>query len=71
MESVEQTQDELQERTKNFIDRYGELVQETKIDFASFPVFEPDGQGGFKIIIRSVPMDVSSRPEPSPFMQQD
>lgn len=71
MQPEQQTTEELQARTKDFIERYGKLVEETKMDFASYPTFVPDGQGGFRVVIQSVPMDVTNRPEPSPFMQQE
>lgn len=71
MSKETEQQVDVQERTKEFVEHYGKLVDKFKMDFASYPAFQPDGQGGFKIIIQSVPVDVSNRPEPSPFIKQD
>lgn len=58
-------------RTKEFSERYGKLVEELEIDYASYPSFVPDGQGGFKIVIQSVPVDVKGRGTPSPFIEKE
>ncbi len=62
--------DPTQERIQDFLTKYGELVKETKIDFASYPVFVPDGQGGFKVIVQNTPVDISNQPTKSPFIAQ-
>lgn len=62
--------DPAQERVQGFLTKYGELVKETSIDFASYPVFVPDGQGGFKVIVQNTPVDISNHPTKSPFMAQ-
>lgn len=64
-------ENELQTRTKDFVEKYGKLVEESNMDFASYPAFMPDGKGGFLITIQSVPVDVTDRPKPSPFIKQD
>lgn len=51
-----------------FVRKYGELVKETNFDFASYPVFIPDGNGGFKIVIQTTAIDVSNQPKKSPFV---
>ena len=63
-------EEDIKERTRKFIEDYGELVKKYKMDFASYPAFQPDGKGAFNVVIQSVPMDVSQRPEPSPFIAQ-
>lgn len=60
---------ELEKKQKDFLEKYGKLVEETNIDFATYPVYIPDGQGGFKTVIQSTPVDVSKQPKKSPFMQ--
>ncbi len=61
-------QDEQKTRFTAFMKEYGELVDKHKTDFASYPVFVPDGQGGFKIVIQSTPVDITKHPQKSPFM---
>lgn len=60
--------DPTQERIQDFLTKYGELVKATNIDFATYPVFVPDGQGGFKVIVQNTPVDISNQPKKSPFM---
>lgn len=45
------------DRIEAFVKEYGELVKKHKVDFASFPMYEPDGQGGFRLIVRTVPVE--------------
>lgn len=63
--------DEQKEKAQAFLKEYGELVEKYKYDFATYPVFVPDGQGGFKIVVQSTPIDISKMPEKpveSPFI---
>lgn len=70
--TAEQTaQNELNDRVNAFIKEYGELVQKHKVDFATYPMFIPDGQGGFKIITQSTPVDIKNQPIRSNFMQSN
>lgn len=66
----EDKQSEVNTRIKAFVDEYGELVKKHDVDFATYPVFVPDGQGGFKIVCQTTPVDMSNRPKPSPLIQQ-
>jgi hypothetical protein len=52
-----------------FVKEYGELVKKHNADWATYPVFVPDGNGGFKIIIQSTPVDMTLRQAPEE--QQD
>lgn len=61
---------ERSERFQLFIKEYGELVAKHKVDFATYPVFSPDGSGGFKVIIQNTPVDMTNQPTKSP-VQQD
>lgn len=63
--------EELKKRVDAFQEGYKKLVDEHKIDYASFPVFMPDGEGAFKVFVNSVPVDVKDKPVPSPFIAQD
>jgi hypothetical protein len=48
--------DEQKEAAQKFLTAYGELVKKHGFDFATYPMFVPDGQGGFKIIVQSTPV---------------
>ena len=58
------TEEERKEKGAAFLKEYGELVEKHQVDFATYPVFIPDGQGGFKIVVQSTPIDISKKPEP-------
>lgn len=66
----EQKQSDEQEKNDAFLKEYGELVHKHKRDFASYPVYVPDGQGGFKTIVQTTPVDISSQPTKSPFVSK-
>ena len=55
-------------KVKAFVDEYGELVKKHDFDFAAYPVWVPDGTGGFKTIIQQVPVNTKDQPKKSPFM---
>jgi hypothetical protein len=65
------TEEERQEKGAVFLKEYGELVEKHQMDFATYPVFIPDGQGGFKIIVQSTPVDISEQPKKSTFMEKE
>lgn len=62
----EDTKNDTQERVNAFLDAYKALVDEHKIDFATYPVWTPDGQGGFKTVMQSTPVDIKNQPVKSP-----
>lgn len=51
-----------------FIDAYGALVKEHNFDFAAYPVWVPDGNGGWRTVIQQTPIDVKDQPKKSPFV---
>ena len=51
------------ERVNNFLKEYGELVLKHKMDFTSYPIFTPTGNGLFSVSIQSTPVDVTDRLE--------
>lgn len=60
-------------KLQEFLDKYKSLVDEMSVDFATYPVFIPDGHGGFKIIVQTTPVDISKKPDegvPSPFVPE-
>lgn len=60
----------VEEKQKDFLDKYGKLVDETGMDMAIYPVYVPDGKGGFTTTIQQTVVDMSKRPKPSPFVAQ-
>jgi hypothetical protein len=62
--------DPTEERKNSFVKEYGELVAKHGVDFASYPVFVPDGQGGFKVVVQNTPVDIKNQPQKSPFVAQ-
>lgn len=60
----------LEDRAKDFVKEYGELVAKHNMDFATYPMFVPDGSGGFKVTIQNTPVDITNQPKKSPFVAQ-
>lgn len=60
--------EEQKKRGEDFMKEYGELVKKHNYDFAAYPVFVPDGQQGFKVVIQQTPIDISNLPQKSPIM---
>lgn len=54
-------QENIKNRVEAFMKEYGELVQKHQIDIANYPVYTPDGQGGFKTILQATPVDISNK----------
>lgn len=65
---TEEQKNEQNDRLNAFVTEYGELVQKHKVDFATYPVFVPDGAGGFKVVVQNTPIDISKQPTKSPFV---
>lgn len=57
------------ENVEAFTKAYGELVQKYGVDYAQFPQYVPDGQGGFKTVVQNIPVDVKDSSVKSPFIQ--
>jgi len=57
-----------QEAIKDFVKEYGELVAKHGVDFACYPVYIPDGSGGFKVTVQNTPVDIKNQPTKSPFV---
>lgn len=60
--------DEKKTRVSAFLKEYGELVKKHDVDFANYPMYVPDGQGGFKTMIQTTPVDMKQMPTKSPFV---
>lgn len=61
-------QETANERMNFFIKEYGELVAKHQMDFATYPMWQPDQNGGFRTVIQSTPVDVSGQQMKSPFI---
>lgn len=59
---------EAQKRVDAFLKEYGQLVEKHKVDFANYPLYIPDGAGGFKTLVQSTPVDTTNFPQKSPFI---
>lgn len=67
--SVEETNaEELNTRVNSFLEEYRDLVTKQGIDFASYPMFVPDGKGGFQVVVKNTPVDIRNQPQQSPFV---
>ena len=62
--------EEQNEKANDFFKEYGELVKKHGFDFVAYPVFIPDGQGGFKIIVQQTAIDTKNQPVKSPFIPE-
>ncbi len=58
---MEPTQ-ESKDRVEAFMKAYGELTKSSGCDFIAYPVFIPDGDGGFKVVVNQQPIDTTNRP---------
>lgn len=60
--------EEQKAKLETFLKEYKELVDKHQCDFVAYPVFVPDGQGGFKVVVQQSPVDTSNLPQKSPFI---
>jgi hypothetical protein len=70
----EKKEDEQLVKAQAFLKEYGELVERHQMDFATYPMFVPDGAGGFKIRIQSTPVNLPPKeeaPVESTFMEKE
>lgn len=57
MDLTDEQQKDVEERTKQFVERYQALVTELQIDFGQMPQYVPLGNGLFGTIIFNQPTD--------------
>lgn len=62
---------EFQQRAEAFLADYGKLVEQHKIDIAAYPVYMPDGKGGFTTVIQQSTVDITDRPHRQPFVEKE
>lgn len=63
-------QEELNNSINDFVTGYKELVEKHQVDFAQYPVYTPDGNGGFRTVIQNTPVSTKSQPVKSPIIIQ-
>ena len=59
-----------QKRIDTFMKRYEALVKELKVDFFTYPAYVPDGQGAFRTVIQTTPMDTTETGIKSPIIPE-
>ncbi len=62
---------EKEQRIKDFLKDYGELVTKHKIDFATYPVLTPNEKGQFSIEVRTTPVDITNQEKKTAFVATD
>lgn len=61
----------MNEKINKFLEGYKRLVDEHNVDFITIPMFIPDGQGGFRIVVQSQAIDKDDlRVEAKDFIQK-
>lgn len=61
-----------QEKADAFVKDYRELVAKHEVDFATYPVYVPDGTGAFKVIIQNTPVHTPKLTEsPKEFVEKE
>lgn len=65
---MEPLQEQNSEKIQLFIKEYGELVEKHGVDFANYPMFVPDKDRGFRVIVQTVPVEMKEQPQKSPFI---
>lgn len=63
--------EESQKKIEAFLTDYKALVEKHHVDFANYPMFVPDGEGGFKTIVQSTPVDLSTVNQKSSFIAKE
>lgn len=62
--------DEHKEDIELFLKEYGELVAKHKVDFANYPMFQPNKEGKWEIVVQAQAISIKDRPVISPFVPQ-
>ena len=61
-----------QKRIDAFLAEYKALIEKHQVDFANYPVYMPEENGGgFKTVIHSTPVDMTQMAQKSPFMAKE
>lgn len=72
MTDINKTEEQVLEESKAaFVKDYGDLVEKHQVDFAQYPVYVPDGQGGFRTVIQNTPVSIKNQPKKSPFVEAE
>ncbi len=60
--------EDFDQRKTEFLAKYKELIDQYKVDWMSFPMFQPNEQGKWDVIINTQLADTSNQPVKSPFI---
>lgn len=60
----------LEERIKIFLGAYGKLVEEHKIDFVNYPMYQPNEKGEWILRVQTQPVDTTKQNVKSPFIEK-
>lgn len=63
--------EESQKRIDAFLSEYKALIEKHQVDFANYPVYIPEEAGGFKTVIHSTPVDMTTVAQKSPFVAKE
>lgn len=64
------TEEDVKKASEEFMKEYGELTQKHKVDFINYPLWQPDGNGGWKMTIQTQLVSTANQPVKSPFVPQ-
>jgi hypothetical protein len=54
-----------QTKIDEFLKEYGELTKKHGVDFVSYPMYHPDKEGGFKLVVQTQAIEVQEKPKDS------
>lgn len=54
---------DFESRKQEFVKRYYALVEETGVDFASVPVYQPNDKRVFELFVQNIPTDMRAGTE--------
>lgn len=60
-----------EDRIKGFLEAYGKLVEEYKVDMANYPMWQPNQDGTWHTVIQSTAIDIKDRAVKSPFIAKE
>ncbi len=63
-------EEDVKKASEDFLKEYGDLVAKHKVDFVTYPMWQPDGQGGWKMTIQTQVVSTKDQPVKSPFVKQ-
>lgn len=56
------------DNSEAFLKEYGELVKKYEMDFVTFPMYEPNGNGKWELTVKTQLVTTKGQPVKSPFV---